>query len=323
VNGVGLDLGIQHPRWPQPPEIGFHIVRRNVVTDCGISGICGLGSGRGREFGLLIEDNVVMRNAWHDAELLWETGGIKTHCNVRCLIRRNLVADTRHGSGIWMDWDNRDSRCCQNIIMGSRTRNGALFVEASTVPNLVDQNIVWDTTGHGIYEHDSRRQIFAHNLVGPSSGESFHLHGRITDRRVGSEPMTYGAHYVANNLSVGNAKPDTFRGEPSIVTNHVSLAGGLRLNRESLELRVEEALALEREPALVAPVRRDFFGVERSRTSTAVGPFAATPAKGSSVSVWRGRVPPDTETWLGERLEWFQDLKFGFMMHWAPFPCFP
>lgn len=25
------------------------------------------------------------------------------------------------------------------------------------------------------------------------------------------------------------------------------------------------------------------------------------------------------EPWLRERLEWFQDLKFGFMMHWAPY----
>lgn len=195
VNGVGLDLGIQHPRWPQPPQTGFHIVRRNVITDCGICGICGLGPGRGRETGLLIEDNAVLRNAWHDAELLWETGGIKTHCNVRCLIRRNLVADTAHGSGIWMDWDNRHSRCCQNIVLGSRTRNGGIFVEASPVVNLVDHNIVWDTTGHGIYEHDSRGQIFAHNLVGRSTGEGFHLHGKITDRRVGGEPMTYGGHF--------------------------------------------------------------------------------------------------------------------------------
>ena len=319
VNGVGLDLGIQHPRWPQPPQVGFHIVRQNVVTDCGICGICGLGRGGGREFGLLIEDNDVMRNAWHDAELLWETGGIKTHCNVRCLIHRNLVTDTSHGAGIWMDWDNRSSRCCENIIIGSHTKNGAIFVEASTVPNLVDQNIVWDTKGHGIYEHDSRRQIFAHNLIGRSSGEGFHLHGQITGRRVGSEPMTYGGHYLANNLLVGNAKPDEFRGEPSLVTNHLTLAGGLSLNLERLELRCDDALALEREPAFVAPVRRDFFGIERSRNSTAAGPFAASPAKGSTLRLWRGTVPADREAWLGERLEAFQNLKFGFMMHWEPY----
>jgi len=38
--------------------------------------------------------------------------------------------------------------------------------------------------------------------------------------------MTYGGHYVANNLLVGNAKADEFRGEPSVVTNHVTLASG-------------------------------------------------------------------------------------------------
>jgi hypothetical protein len=206
-----------------------------------------------------------------------------------------------------MDWDNRYSRCCQNIVLGSRTRTGAIFVEASTVQNLVDHNVVWDTTGHGIYEHDSRSQIFAHNLVGQSSGEAFHLHGKITDRRVGSEPMTYGGHYVANNLLVGNAKTDEFRGEPSVVTNHVTLAGGIRLDRERLELRIEEALALERGPAFVAPVRRDFFGNERGRTSSVAGPLAATPPKGSTVRLWRGPVPADAETWLGERLEAFQD----------------
>ena len=26
--------------------------------------------------------------------------------------------------------------------------------------------------------------------------------------------------------------------------------------------------------------------------------------------------PPD---WLAQRLEWFQDLKFGFFMHWGPY----
>lgn len=319
VNGAGIDLGIQHPRWPQPPRTGFHIVRRNVVTDCGICGICGLGPGGGRESGLWIEDNVVMRNAWQDAELLWETGGIKTHCNVRCLIRRNLVADTLHGSGIWMDWDNRASRCCQNIVLGSHTRNGAIFVEASTAPNLVDQNIVWDTQGHGIYEHDSRRQIFAHNLVGYSSGEGFHLHGRITDRRVGGEPMTYGEHRVLNNLLIGNAKPDEFRGEPSLVTNHVVRAGGLRLDRDRLELRAEEAVSLQREAMMVNPVRRDFFGAERGLTATVVGPFAAAPGRGDTFRLWSGSLPAETEAWLRRRLEDFQDLKFGFMMHWAPY----
>lgn len=319
VNGVGIDLGIQHPRWPQPQQVGFHIVRRNVITDCGICGICGLGPGRGREFGLRIEDNVVMRNAWHDAELLWETGGIKTHCNVRCLIQKNLVADTAHGSGIWMDWDNRGSRCSRNIVLNSHCRNGAIFVEASTLPNLVDQNIVWNTSGHGIYEHDSRRQIFAHNLVGHSTGAAFHLHGKITDRRVGGQAMTYGDHRVLNNLAVANEKPDSFGGQPSDIVNHLALPDGIQLDRESLELQVATELDLTRQSARVEAIRRDFFGNECSRTSTAIGPFAETPSKGTSLRLWHDPVPVDTATWLKARLETFRDFKFGFMMHWGAY----
>jgi len=292
VSGVGLDLGIQHPGWPQPPFVGFHIVRRNIVTDCGICGICGLGRGAGREFGLLLEDNVVMRNAWQDAELLWETGGIKTHCNVRCLIRRNLVMDTRHGAGIWMDWDNRNSRCCQNIVVGSHTSNGGIFVEASTVANLVDQNIVWNTTGHGIYEHDSRRQIFAHNLVGGSTGEAFHLHGKITDRRVGGEPMSYGAHYVANNVLVDNGKPDEFRGDPSIVTNQITLNGGATFNTEMLTLKWTGQMP-PFAPAFVAAVTHDFLGQPRPQPPRP-GPFATFFSPEASRLLWWGALPNDT-----------------------------
>jgi len=76
------------------------------------------------EFGLLIEENMLLRNAFHDTERLYETAGIKTNNNVHCLVRRNLIVDTYHGAGIWLDWDNRNSRCCQNIIVTFRTIHG-------------------------------------------------------------------------------------------------------------------------------------------------------------------------------------------------------
>jgi len=60
VNGVGIDVGYSFTGGRQPPLAGFHIVRQNLVTDCGICGICGLGPARDREFGLLVEDNVLV-----------------------------------------------------------------------------------------------------------------------------------------------------------------------------------------------------------------------------------------------------------------------
>lgn len=224
ANGVGIDVGIQFFRWPQPPVVGYHIVRHNVVTDCGICGICGLGSGR--EFGLLIEENVLARNAFYDVERLYETAAIKTHNNVRCLIRRNLILDTRHGAGIWMDWNNKFSRCAENIILGSQTIHGGIFVEASYKPNMVDHNFIWGADGHGIYEHDSYDQLFFGNVIGCSAKSALHLHGKITDRRVDGRVMTYGHHTVTNNICIVNDRRSEFRGEPSLVTNNLEVARG-------------------------------------------------------------------------------------------------
>jgi hypothetical protein len=273
ANGVGMDLGGQNAGWPQPPVVGLHIVRRNVVTDCGICGICGLGPARGRDFGLLIEDNVLARNAFHDVERLYETAGIKTHNNIRCLIRRNVIFDTLHGAGIWMDWNNQFSRCTGNLIVGSHTIHGGIFIEASYEPNLVDQNVIWNTDGHGIYEHDCSGQMFANNLIAHSSKSGLHLHGKITDRQVDGRTMTYGRHSVLNNVLVGNAKTNEFLAEPSSVAHNVEDGATARLDLESREFAWEVPESGRRCP-LVPGITHDLLGQLRSGHATCAGPFA-------------------------------------------------
>jgi hypothetical protein len=287
VNGAGIDVGGQHPRWPLPPQIGFHIVRRNVVTDCGICGICGMGPGRGREFGLLIEDNLVLRNAWHDAERLFETGGIKTHRNVHCLIRRNLVVDTYHGPGIWMDAANRASRCCQNLVLRTHTMHGAIFLELSQAPNLVDNNVVWDTEGNGIYEHDTAGQIFAYNLVGHSTNAAFHLHGKITDRRLGGAEMIYGQHQVLNNLLYQNTQSNVFGGQPCTILGNLSEGFTAAFDPKRLELSLSDIYRLP-ECQDVPGIGYDFFGKRRKGLKAVAGPFARLPANATRIKLWSG-----------------------------------
>jgi len=288
VNGVGLDVGIQLHQWPQPPLAGFHIVRRNTVTDCGICGICGLGPGGSREFGLLIEDNVLLRDAFHDTERLYETAGIKTHNNVHCLIRRNLILDTWHGAGIWMDWDNRNSRCCQNIIVNAQTIHGGIFVEASYVPNLIDQNFIWGTQGHGIYEHDCSHQVFAHNFIGQSTGSGLHLHGKITDRRIDGHPPEYGLHQVRNNLLYQNAKTNVFGGQPCRISGNLSEGISAGFDRATLTLTLS---ATDRPPGCepVPEVSRDFLGRLRTGPETVAGPFDPIPTEPSKSRLWGTR----------------------------------
>ena len=285
VNGVGIDVGSQHPRWPQPEVIGHHIVRRNTVTDCGICGICGLGPGHGRDFGLLIEDNVLLRNVFFDVERLFETAGIKTHNNVRCLLRRNLIIDTRHGAGIWMDWDNRFSRCSQNVIVRAQTMHGGIFVEASFEPNLVDQNFIWDTDGHGIYEHDSCHQMFAHNFIGQSAKSALHLHGRITDRRIAGRPIVGGRHTVRNNVFFANAKTNDFRGEPSDVAGNLSERVTVAFDSAKLELTWSAAgkgLSCQAVPGLT----HDFWGKPRRSEGITPGPFGNVPRTPLRLKLW-------------------------------------
>jgi hypothetical protein len=266
--------------------VGHHIIRRNKVSECGIGGICGLGPGGDTVFGLLLEENVLRGNAFHDVERLFETGAIKTHCNVGCLIQRNLIVDTRHGAGIWMDWDNRNSRCTRNVIIGSRTMHGAIFLEASFIPNLIDQNVVWDTEGHGVYEHDSTGQMFAHNFIGRASGAGFHLHGRMTDRRIADREPAYGRHTVRNNLLFACEKPDVFGGEPSVVEGNLARGITAELDPDTVRLMwsVDGAAALS--CPLVPWVDRDFHGRPRRGPATVPGPLGRLPGGRAQSVLW-------------------------------------
>ncbi|HUA69039.1 MAG TPA: right-handed parallel beta-helix repeat-containing protein [Candidatus Saccharimonadales bacterium] len=299
VNGVGIDVGIQLWQWPQPSVAGFHIVRRNTVADCGICGIAGMGPG-GRDFGLLIEDNVLLRNAFYDVQKLYETGGIKTHNAVHCLIRHNLILDTLHGSGIWMDWDNRYSRCCQNVVVNAQAKAGAIFIEASFLPNMIDDNFVWGTqaagnglmrvlglTGHGLYEHDCSHQLFVHNFIGRSEGSGIHLHGKMSDRKIDGHIPEYGLHLVNNNLLYQNASSDVYAGQPSAIAGNVSTGFTAAFDRRTLELTLSASNGL---PAceLVPQASYDFFGHLREGPMTVAGPFNRVSAQATKLKLWDG-----------------------------------
>lgn len=202
ANALGMDVGNQHPSLPQPKTLpGNHIVRRNRLCRCGVCGLQALGCND-----TAIEQNLIVGCAFHDVEIYFETGGIKTHNNVRSLIRGNCVVDTQHGPGIWMDAANRDSRCTGNVVVGTHTMFGGLFLELSEVPNRVDRNVVWDTHGAGMYEHDCGRQQFVGNIVGRSTGAAAWLRGKVTERRLGKHPLTDGLHIVEDNTFFENTR---------------------------------------------------------------------------------------------------------------------
>src|SRR5208283_4734966 len=150
---------------------------------------------------------------------------------------------------------------------------GGIVVEASNVPNLIDQNIVWGTRGNGIFENDCSRQIFAHNLIGQSTGSGLRLQGKVTNRRINERPPEYGLHQVWNNLLFQNAKTNVFGGKPPTIAGNRSEGVTLAFDRAKLELTLS---ATNQPPVcdLVPQVSRDFFGRPRPGSNTVAGPFA-------------------------------------------------
>ena len=287
VNGVGIDVGIQFSPWPRPKVVGHHIVRGNTVTDVGICGIAGIGTHD--DFHLLIERNVIRRAAYHDVERLYETAGIKTHLNTNCLIRANLVADTLHGPGIWMDYTNANSRCSRNVVVGTRTKwHGGIFIEASLRPNLIDHNIIWDTTGNGIYEHDSAGQTFVHNFIGRSSGAAILLRGKVTDRRPYGQPIVDGNHRAAGNVFFANGRNqvvDEGKSRKSIVAGNLAENVTASFDPAAGRLTWSVAGEVPRGEA-VAGMTHDFADAARPPGPVCPGPFAAVPSEATRVTVW-------------------------------------
>ena len=281
ANSVGIDFGNQIWVLPQPPLIGHHIVRRNTVTDCGVCGLAGLHS-----VSCLVEDNVLRRNAFHNVEHYYETGAIKMHLNENTLIRHNLIVDTLHGPGIWMDFANVNSRCARNIVLRTSTIHGGIFIEASSKLNMLDHNVIWDTKGNGIYEHDSRGQIFAHNIIGQSTKAGIMLRGKVTDRKVHGQPIVGGEHTVANNVLIGNGKAIEEHGPKSTLEGNVTEKATATLDPDKVEMTWWSVEGQIPEGRRLDVITHDFFGQPRMGAAVQIGPFIRSPSTPERISLW-------------------------------------
>ena len=201
-NALGLDIGRSETDMEVPELCGYHIVRRNRVHDCGICGIAGTGPLKAT----LIEENVIYRCGWHNVEDYFECAGIKTHHNHDCLLRRNVLMDMTHAAGIWMDFGNINSRCSQNVVINTDSRHGGIFMEASQAPNLVDCNIIWGSTGDGIYQHDCDELTIAHNLICYAQKNGIRMRAN-QGRIVFGREATAVDNRILNNILVGNGEP--------------------------------------------------------------------------------------------------------------------
>ena len=133
--------------------VGSHIVRNNVIHDCGQNGIVGHMGCAFSE----ITGNEIFHIATKHEFFGWEIGGIKLHAPIDVQIIGNYIHDCALGT--WLDWETQGVRISRNLY---RENIRDLMVEVSHGPYLVDNNIFASPYS---FENMSQGGAYVHNLV--------------------------------------------------------------------------------------------------------------------------------------------------------------
>jgi hypothetical protein len=112
--------------------IGSHVIRNNVIYDCGQNGVVGhLGCVFSAIYGNHIY-NIALKREFYGHEI----AGIKLHAAIDVQIHHNYIHDCSLGT--WLDWQAQGTRVSKNLY---NNNNRDLFVEVSHGPYIVDHNI--------------------------------------------------------------------------------------------------------------------------------------------------------------------------------------
>lgn len=162
-------------------NIGSHIVRNNIICDCGQTGIVGhMGGAFSEIYGNHIY-NIGIKREFTGAEL----AGIKLHAAIDTYIHNNAIHDCVRG--IWLDWQAQGTRVCNNIFYNNDIRDD-LFIEVSHGPTFVYNNIMNSSKSLTM---QSQGVAAIHNWFG----------GKITHIAVG-EGIRYTPYHLPHSTDV-------------------------------------------------------------------------------------------------------------------------
>lgn len=185
-------------------NVGSHIVRNNIISDCEQTGICGsMGAAFSEISGNHIY-NIHVKGQFSGAEM----AGIKLHGAIDTYIHHNRIHKIGN-FGIWMDWMAQGMRISSNLLYDNKEPD--LFFEVDHGPYIVDNNIL--LSRRSLFD-DTDGGAFLHNLFGGYINRQddmrytpYHLNHSTEVK--GITTITNGDHRFYNNLFVGGKVPDT------------------------------------------------------------------------------------------------------------------
>ena len=134
-------------------NIGSHIIRNNIIHDCGQNGVVGHMGGIFSR----IEHNHIYNIAKKKEFFGHEIGGIKLHAAIDVVIENNNI---HHCTlGIWLDWQAQGTRITKNII---HNNDRDIMIEVTHGPCLVDNNILLSPFA---LEDRAQGTALVHNII--------------------------------------------------------------------------------------------------------------------------------------------------------------
>lgn len=134
-------------------KIGSHIIRHNIIYDCGQNGIVG-------HLGCIFSEvhhNHIYRIAVKREFYGHEIAGIKFHAAIDTYIHHNRIHNC--SLGIWSDWQTQGTRFSKNLLYNN---NRDLFVEVSHGPYIVDHNIL---ASEHVLDNAAQGGAYINNLI--------------------------------------------------------------------------------------------------------------------------------------------------------------
>lgn len=179
-------------------NVGSHIVRNNVISDCEQTGICGsMGAAFSEIYGNHIY-NILVKQQFGGAEM----AGIKLHGAIDTYIHHNRIHKSGN-FGVWLDWMAQGARVSSNLIYDNLGQD--LFIEVSHGPYVVDNNIflsphsLQENTDGGTYLHN----IFSGNMNPLDDMRCTPYHLNHSTQIKGFRTITQGDHRFYNNIFIG------------------------------------------------------------------------------------------------------------------------
>ncbi len=184
-------------------KVGSHVIRNNVIHDCGQAGIVGH---MGAVFSTIEHNHIYNVNTKQE---FWghEIAGIKLHAAIDVSIINNNVHNCN--LGLWLDWQAQGARISRNLFY----ENGRdMFIEVTHGPCLVDNNVLLSPV---TLQNAAQGSAYVHNLMcGLVFGykvlnRSTPYHYPHTTEVAGYAFVYGGDDRVMNNIILGNNKSDS------------------------------------------------------------------------------------------------------------------